>query len=167
MGTEIKDFFAELDKQLDKYRELHKNFLCCKAGCSFCCEKGDYPLSQLELEYLMQGYMQLENKTKIKIQENFKNIKPGGKCPFLIDTKCSVYQYRPIVCRVHGLAYLIKDNVVKVPYCVNENKNYSSVYSNGKITVNPIIENLDTPNILKDLNYGEIRNLADWLKTEN
>lgn len=159
----FKDFLQELDKKLSIYFEKHKTHIHCKAGCSECCEKGDYPVSQLELEYMMQGFIALDDETKIKIQNNIKAMEKGGVCPFLLDKKCSIYPFRPIVCRVHGLAYLCREKVVKVPYCVNLGKNYANVFDNGTITINPILENLDTPNILKDFNYGEIRNLFDWL----
>ena len=112
----------------------------------------------------MQGFIALDNPTKQRVQENVKNIQKGGVCPFLIDKKCSVYPYRPIICRVHGLAYLCNNMTVKVPYCVNVGKNYHKVYENGEIVINPISENLDTKILLKGCNYGEIRNLADWLK---
>lgn len=162
----FKDFLQELDKKLSSYCEKHKTHIHCKAGCSLCCEKGDYPVSQLELEYMMQGFIALDNETKIKIQNNIKAMEKGGVCPFLLDKKCSIYTFRPIVCRVHGLAYLCREKVVKVPYCVNLGKNYTKVFDNGTITINPILENLDTPNILKDFNYGEIRNLFDWLTSK-
>lgn len=89
----------------------------------------------------------------------------GGTCPFLVNNLCSLYKYRPIICRVHGLAYLYKKDTVKLPYCTNLDKNYSKVYNDGEVTLSPIEENLDTPNVLIDFNYGEIRNLYDWLKT--
>jgi Fe-S-cluster containining protein len=157
-------FLSDFDKKLKGYCEAHREFIHCKSGCSFCCEKGDYPISRIELEYLMKGFISLDNETKIKVQNNIKNIVKGGECPFLINKKCSVYFYRPIICRVHGLAYICKDNVVKVPYCVNDGKNYAEVYKNGEITINPVLENLDTQNVLKDFEFGEIRNLVDWLE---
>lgn len=120
-------------------------------------------MSQIELEYLMYGYAGLSDKDKITVQNNIQNIVKGGVCPFLIDKKCSVYSYRPIVCRVHGLAYICHDDVVKVPYCANEGKNYTKVYKDGEIEINPIKENLDTQNLLKDFDFGEIRNLYDWI----
>lgn len=159
-----RKFLKEFDRKLENYFNQHKEYVHCKIGCSSCCENGDYPLSQIELEYLMQGYINLDNETKIKVQKNIKSIQKGGQCPFLIEKKCSIYKYRPIICRVHGLAYIISNNRVKVPYCVYENKNYSKVYNNGEISINPIPENLDTPNVLKNFNYGEIRNLYDWIK---
>lgn len=159
-----RKFLKEFDRKLENYFNQHKEHVHCKIGCSSCCENGDYPLSQIELEYLMLGYINLDNETKIKVQKNIKSIQKGGQCPFLIEKKCSIYEYRPIICRVHGLAYIISNNRVKVPYCVYENKNYSKVYNNGEITINPIPENLDTPNVLKNFDYGEIRNLYDWIK---
>lgn len=157
------DFLKNLDKRLEKYFELHKEYVCCKKGCSFCCEKGDYPLSQAELEYIMIGFSKLNDQQKIKVQKNIKLMQKGGKCPFLINKECAIYQFRPIICRVHGLAYLCKENMVKVPYCVNNNKNYSKVYDDGQININPIAENLDTSAIIKNLDFGEIRNLAEWV----
>ena len=115
----------------------------------------------------MQGFMQLSKENKIKIQNNIKNIVKGGACPFLTDKKCSVYPYRPIICRVHGLAYRCHDGVVKVPYCANEGKNYTNVYKNGEIEINPIKENLDTQNLLKDFDFGEMRNLYDWINIQS
>lgn len=157
-----KKFLDKLDKRLSAYFNNHKDFIHCSLGCSACCEKGDYPISQLELEYLMQGFISLDNDTKRIIQNNIKSMQKGEQCPFLIDKKCSVYPYRPIICRVHGLAYLIK-NAVKVPYCVYNGKNYAEVFTDGEININPVLENLDTPNVLKDFDYGDIRNLYDWL----
>ncbi len=158
-----QEFLKEFDKKLASYFEVQKDYICCRCWCSECCEQGDYPISQIELEYLMQGFAELSLDMKRLVQENFKHFQSGGACPFLIDKKCSVYNYRPIICRVHGLAYLCRDNIVKVPYCVNTGKNFSSVYNDGQISIEPIKENLDTAPVLKNMPYGEIRNLADWL----
>ena len=65
---------------------------------------------------------------------------------------------------MHGIAYLCGNNTVKVPYCVNDGKNYSDVYKSGEIVINPVKENLDTKFVLNNMEYGEIRNLIDWLK---
>lgn len=161
---DYKDFLTDLDKRLAKYFEQHKEHINCSLGCSSCCETGDYPISGIELEYMMHGYSTLNDEEKITVQNNIKNIVKGGACPFLIGKKCSIYSYRPIICRVHGLAYICHDEVVKVPYCANEERNYAKVYKDGEIEINPIKENLDTQSLLKDFEYGEVRNLFDWIK---
>ncbi len=155
------DFIKALDKKLEQYFLEQKENILCREGCSFCCEKGDYPLSETELEYLMQGYIALNSETKRIVQKNIKEMVKGGKCPFLIEGKCSVYFYRPIICRTHGLAYICGDNVVKLPYCANMGMNYKNCYSDGEFTGVPVKENLDR--LLP--NGGEVRNLYDWLKT--
>ena len=90
------------------------------------------------------------------------DIKKGEVCPFLHNKECTVYSHRPIICRVHGLAYLIKKNVVKLPYCTNLNKNYTDLYKNEEFIGNPIEENLDTSEVLKIFDFGVIKNLYDW-----
>lgn len=157
------EFLELFDRQLELYQQEYKNYIFCKKGCSACCEKGDYPLSQIELEYLMLGYSKLDNSIKKVLQNNFSMIKKCGVCPFLINKECSVYKYRPIVCRVHGLAYLNSQGKVVVPYCVNEGKNYFQVYKDNEFFINPIRQNLSTQFVLKDFNFGEIRDLYDWL----
>lgn len=160
---EFKQFIDELDQKLSTYFDFYKEHICCHKGCSACCEKGDYPLSELELRFVMLGYESLDSDTKIKVQKNFKTIVKGEACPFLINKECSIYPYRPIVCRTHGLVYLIDEEKVKLPYCVHDGLNFSKLYKNGKIIIKPISENLDTKILLKDFKFGEIRNLFDWL----
>ena len=159
------EFLKELDKTLDTYFEKQSEFICCQKGCSSCCEKGDYPVSELELRYLMLGYSQLDNETKIKIQNNIKNVQKGEACPFLLNKTCSIYSHRPIICRVHGLAYLCKDNTAKVPYCTKEGKNFAKVYQKGELLIEPINENLDITYLATEYNLGEVRNLYDWIKS--
>ena len=161
------EFLKVLDSRLDAYFKDQAEFICCKKGCSACCEKGDYPISELELHYVMQGFQVLDNEMKSIVQKNFKNIKKGEQCPFLINSCCSIYNYRPIICRVHGLAYVCKNKMVKVPYCVNENLNYSKVYKDGILNTEPITENLNTQNLLKGIEFGEIRDLYDWIVSKN
>jgi Fe-S-cluster containining protein len=166
LGAKIDyaDFIKEFDKRLQGYFDSFGTDICCTRGCSECCEKGDYPLTDIELEYLMQGFMKLEPGIKIRVQENIQNMVKGEACPFLINKECSVYPYRPIVCRVHGLAYFYKDEKVKLPYCVNNGKNFSKVYDkNDGFYGKPLNINLDTPHVLEGL-YNEMRNLYDWLK---
>ena len=168
MGKKIDypKFLKELDKRLRDYFISQADNVCCKKGCSLCCEKGDYPLSDIELEYLMQGFISLESEQKIIVQNNIKNMKKGDKCPFLINNLCSVYHYRPIICRTYGLAYLMNDGRANVPYCVNDGKNYCKVYMNGELLTEPVKENLSTQSLISDLDGDYcIKNLYDWIKS--
>ena len=69
-----------------------------------------------------------------------------------------------LFCRVHGLAYRYKENKLKLPYCANYGLNYANILKNGEIIIDIVFENLDTQNILKTSEFGETRNLYDWIK---
>lgn len=174
-------FLKDLDNRLSEYYNAHKNYICCKRGCSECCEIGEYPFSRLEAEYIMSGFIKLPPDKQKIIKQNIQKLREEKlnnqkerftyKCPFLLDKECALYQYRGIVCRTFGLAY-ISDNKVILPECVNSGKNYSSVYlpDKGEIIINnPIKENLHINKILKNpqaethnLECGEIRPLIEW-----
>jgi len=168
-------FVKNFQKKIDKYFEQNSENIYCHEGCSACCELGEYPFSWIEMSYLMEGFSKLPENIKLQIKENFNKIKIEKKnfkgerfeyqCPFLINKLCSVYSYRGLTCRTHGLAYLKKDNNVNVPYCANNGLNYSNVFKDGIFSIEPIKENLNIDEILKhfDGEMGEIRPLIDWI----
>jgi len=180
---------------LKKYFEQQKEYIKCKEGCSHCCETGQYPYSQVEFQYLMLGYETLSEEEKSIVQEKIKKVKKEKEeytgeefmheCPFLIDKKCSVYKYRGIICRTHGLLFFLinKDGESKnkIPHCVNLGLNYSNVYDEEKETISqelweksgikeePVAYNLSLKVLLNngvtkelELDFGEEKALIDW-----
>lgn len=181
---------------LKKYFEHQKDYIKCKVGCSFCCESGQYPFTNIEVQYLMLGYHNLDDEQKIIVQEKIAEIKVQKdkyvgeefmyECPFLINNKCCVYDYRGIICRTHGLMFFITDkngkSRNKCPDCVNFGLNYSNVYDKPKkmistelweksgIKAEPIAYNLSQDVLLNNdatkelgLDFGESKALIDWL----
>lgn len=188
---------------LDKYFLEQKPYICCKAGCSYCCEHGQYPVTELELSYLIMGYKLLHFSIQNIVKENFEKLKVEYlkyletnnkfaknkpfmyRCPFLIDGRCSVYEYRAMICRTHGLMFFVTDNDGvshnKIPYCVNLGLNYSNIYDEKTgmlseekmedlgITQKPLAYNLSlkalfNKEITKELNFefGESKALIEW-----
>ena len=41
-------FLYTLNKELQKMFDNQAEFIKCKEGCSYCCEQGEYPFSELE-----------------------------------------------------------------------------------------------------------------------
>lgn len=176
MIERYKKFLEKFDKRIDRYFEEQCEYIKCRQGCSFCCEIGEYPFSRLEIEYLMQGIIRLSTEEKKIIRENIKQLKKQNprmyKCPFLINSNCSVYPYRGIVCRTHGLAWYDGDKI-KLPYCVNIGLNYAKVFDRktGEVFIpEPIKEHLRIDSVLRsrqaeeyELECGEIRPLIKWL----
>lgn|SRR5574344_430832 len=178
MLKKYEKFLKEFDKKLKKYFDEESENICCKEGCSACCEVGDYPFTQLEMMYLMSGFKKLSPDIQAIVRNNFVNIKSSRvsvhlfyKCPFLINNRCSVYKYRGITCRTFGLAYLTdkKNHTVKLPECVHNNLNYSKVFDGEEFKIEPIKENLDLPSVVNSklaknykLEFGDSRSLIDW-----
>jgi len=184
MLENYEKFLKYFDKELKSIFETQKKYIKCQKGCSRCCEKGDYPFSQLEFAYLTHGYLELPYDKRIIVQQNIKDLlaeksKYKGerfehKCPFLIEKECCVYKYRGLVCRTFGVCYY--DDIkgyVKVPECVYNGLNYSGYYDKTKKELK--IENIPQMNLRIDrifeldkakslnLDSGPIRPMLDWI----
>ena len=126
-----------IDGKLHKFFDMQKAYIFCKKGCGLCCKNAEFPYYKIELQYLILGARLLDLKSKNSINNNIKKIlneksKFNDKnfkynCPFLINNKCSVYEYRGIICRAFGLINIGQDGRFKVPFCCFKGFNYSSV----------------------------------------
>ena len=65
-----------LSQDLDAMFEHQKDYIFCKEGCSHCCENGEYPFTEIEFDYLLEGYKSLDEGTRKIVDENIKNITP-------------------------------------------------------------------------------------------
>jgi hypothetical protein len=101
------------NKDFLKYRELlcrleafaavvlktHRDDIACAAGCCDCC-------SQV-LELLPVEFLYLEAAAR---QSGLtRPAKAGPGCPLLSGGRCLLYDYRPVICRTHGLPLLIEE----------------------------------------------------------
>lgn len=189
-----KIYLAYLSKKLGTFFEEQAPYVFCKEGCSHCCENGEFPFSEIEFAYLVLGTQTLPLETQQLIEQNVIALKeekakhPSSKpfchaCPFLINKKCSLYEFRAIICRAHGLAFFGKNDNILVPACVHIGLNYANVYDfeTKKISLEkyqktgikqePLAHNvrlgfLTNNEITKELglNFGEIKPLLDWFE---
>lgn len=132
-----KIFLSGIDNDTEIIFEHQKEYLCCKEGCSLCCERGDYPMSQIEFNYMMQGFSklskELQNEIKLNIEEIIKNgDKDSYKCPFLKENRCTIYKYRPLVCRLFGVLTEDASGKPAYPFCMEEGLNYYNIYDKEK-----------------------------------
>lgn len=188
-------YLQYLEKKLSEYFKEQSPYICCKAGCSSCCEKGEYPFTEIEFSYLMLGVQTLSHDIISKIDENIRRVRKEKEeckekkflhaCPFLVDKKCSLYDFRGIICRSHGLAFFDKNKHLLVPACVDEGLNYSNVYDFETKTISsekykqtgveqePLAHNvgvyyLTNNEITKELglDFGEIKPMSYWFLRE-
>ncbi|AXX95692.1 YkgJ family cysteine cluster protein [Arcobacter ellisii] len=127
---EEKDFMNSLKgnyKDLSKLKKLYTyadlvntsidEITVCQKGCSHCC-KIPVDVSELEIKYI-------ERNTEYK-RQNIEKINTNDYCPFLNQDKgiCSIYQFRPLVCRT----FFTFDNP---KYCENKDEKHVVITLEG------------------------------------
>lgn len=183
MLKKYENYLISLKDRLDEYFTDQKEFIKCKEGCGLCCKFCYYPSSELEYKYIRIGMDKIfsaEEKETInkkalqiiKDRTEFLKTNPNlldffYECPFLSDNSCSIYEYRPILCRSHGLLYKDVENKEKInaPYCKELGYNYNNIHDEGLKTT-PKAYDLAYSSLLKNakgVEFGDIRMLVEWI----
>ena len=171
---------------IDRKFEHQKEYLACSKGCAKCCKTASMPFSQIEFDYLIEGFNTLDDNKKTVVSDNMKKLVSSVNeeaCPFLIDDVCSVYKYRGLICRTFGLLLINDEGEYTIPFCVNDGLNYSKIYDFETKKLSPEkLEKLGYKNepmyhtlsrsqifgleLAKDLNIksGESKPLKEWIK---
>lgn len=103
ISTKILTNFLELRNEIDskcaKLHQLHESHTQCKNGCDQCCM--NFNILPVEFEYILKKIK--ESKLSVSMSDSKKS------CVFLKNHSCTIYKYRPIICRTHGLPILNMD----------------------------------------------------------
>jgi len=104
-----------------KYQEAadYYGFFC--DGCeNNCCYTLFYHYTLLEYLFLMKGYSALEHERQnqvteraLKVCDRTPEYDKTGKpvrllCPLNVDGLCILYEYRPMICRLHGISHQLQ-----------------------------------------------------------
>jgi len=111
----FKIIFASMDR---KYKESadYYDFNC--TGCEDnCCFTRFFHHTLLEYLYIMEGYGTLDHEKQVEVKRRAlevcrKNDEAEEKgmpvrvmCPLNFDGLCLIYDYRPMICRLHGIPH--------------------------------------------------------------
>ena len=126
----LKVIYEAMDQ---KYQEAadYYGFYC--EGCKDnCCRTLFYHYTLLEYFYIHEGYNTLEYDRKVEIKTRALEVcrktdeaKEKGMavrlmCPLNFDGLCILYDYRPMICRLHGIPHELQrpgQNVIHSPGC--------------------------------------------------
>ncbi|ANO35471.1 hypothetical protein A6E01_19860 (plasmid) [Vibrio breoganii] len=112
----IKKMYKDLDLFL-----LHtglKKLSVCVRGCAQCCTVA------VDVSYLEAMYIADSTGVELRLD---KTVSKTGGCPFLVDNCCSIYEYRPIACRMFH-------TIDHPKYCyLDESHHYFSVNSHPQV----------------------------------
>lgn len=91
-----EQLISQTDQLTASLEKMHKPHLQCKLGCSFCCM--DYSVFPLEFHAIRERLQTRE----VSIHEEAGE----EECIFLVNNACTIYAFRPMICRTHGLPLL-------------------------------------------------------------
>jgi Fe-S-cluster containining protein len=79
---------------------IYHDYLKCTGGdCGHCCDRDWYtPVTQYDLERIRRNNPEAYEIAELHLEEFKGQPAIKGPCPFLIDKKCSIYDYRPDTC---------------------------------------------------------------------
>lgn len=96
MNSEFFGLYRELRDKVDltcnDLWAIHKKNMYCKQFCSKCCQL--FRILPIEFHFIQEG---IRGKTITINQKSQKD-----ECKFLVNNECTIYEYRPIICRTHG-----------------------------------------------------------------
>lgn len=99
--SEYLQFRDRVDKNVDVLHALHTSHLKCSRGCDLCCV--DFSVFPVEFYAIRQ---QVEKEYPQVLQPGFLPGQEEGRCKFLKEKDCSIYNARPTICRTHGYPLL-------------------------------------------------------------
>lgn len=112
---ELKEIFQGMQHAYLAAAEAYP--FCCNGCEDSCCRTRFYHHTLLEYVYLFKGYRDLSRKIRAEVKEKaeiiceeLKFADEGGvaiarMCPLNFDGLCGLYEYRPMICRLHGIPH--------------------------------------------------------------
>lgn len=98
----LESVYKDLDEKQEIFCEAFD--VHCKKGCGTCCEHFIPDIYNVEARFLALGVI-LDNRVE-EVKEKIEAFSPNQEhCPlydFDSDYHCTVYQYRPLICRLFG-----------------------------------------------------------------
>jgi Fe-S-cluster containining protein len=76
------------------------SFAACKKGCSHCCYVS-VPITDFEARYLGEKINTAPVSIKHSIRRDLNEFSGKTPCLFLKNNACSIYEFRPMTCRIH------------------------------------------------------------------
>ena len=98
---------ARVDAFGQTVRQRYPTQITCHAGCDGCCYQ-QFTVSPVEAHHLAQAVTALAPEARQRLlarlqQENpWRIIDTPAPCVLLEHGRCSLYEHRPLICRIHG-----------------------------------------------------------------
>ncbi|MBL8231098.1 MAG: YkgJ family cysteine cluster protein [Bryobacterales bacterium] len=125
--------------EFERNRKLHGSRIQCRAGCSDCCHQL-FQITEVEAAWISHGVAmlpdsrreELRTRAAVYLEERRKLVTAKGEpeawgslppvgtrlaCPALENGVCTIYEYRPLICRKFGIPLYNPDKPGRVFAC--------------------------------------------------
>jgi Fe-S-cluster containining protein len=91
---------TEVLNTADRIMGHAEKFAACRMGCGHCCY-ASVPITDFEAKYIGEKINTAPAPIKQSIRRNLNEFSGKTPCHFLKDESCSIYEFRPLTCRIH------------------------------------------------------------------
>jgi uncharacterized protein len=103
----LKSLQANASAFFERFESKHADKMQCQMGCASCCQV-NLTVFESEAVRIWQGFWASDTATQNAVIQDLKRRIPAPEnCAFLVDKKCVIYDWRPIICRTQGAALLV------------------------------------------------------------
>jgi uncharacterized protein len=136
--SELVDLYDTIDEKVNVLSK--QTGIACKKFCSTCCETPSTNIETTIFEMMPLCLDLWQTNMAENILNRISSTDPAGQCIFYTSGKlhdgvgyCSIYKYRPLVCRLFGFSAVIKkNNEIDIFACSIIKKNFISEISKIK-----------------------------------
>jgi Fe-S-cluster containining protein len=139
MTHRYREICRAVEAEFDRNRRLHGARIQCRAGCAQCCEQL-FQITEIEAGLISIGVARMEAAVRERLRqraeeylssraalrtasgerEQWGKLPPEGTrlaCPALEEGVCTIYEYRPLICRKFGMPIFNPDRPDRVMAC--------------------------------------------------
>jgi Fe-S-cluster containining protein len=118
-----RQIVAAVESEFARNRELHGDRIRCRPGCTDCCYHV-FSISEMEADQIAQELPRLGQTVRERIESRAREylelrLVRGERlpCPALHDGVCTIYEFRPILCRKFGMPLYNPDKPDRIFAC--------------------------------------------------
>jgi Fe-S-cluster containining protein len=139
-----RNLLTRVDRRLESIQRRYSGHIVCHRGCDCGCRNlSVFPIEALSLVKAIQD---LPGETGAKIRQRAAAAS-FWDCPLLKDRACSMYAFRPVICRTHGFPLLTHyKGQPSIGYCRKNFKDLFSIPEDARIDLDNINRTLRAMN---------------------
>lgn len=108
----LEELFLCMDEAYNRLAAWYD--FSCEKCVETCCTIGFQHFTLLEFVFLSRGLRSLDSSerevllAKARQAAGLGDHGQAARCPLEVEGRCSLYDYRPMICRLHGLPHLLR-----------------------------------------------------------